>query len=184
MIEVEVKLKVAEPKKIEAKLKKLGGRFAEQKRQSDVYFNAPDRDFAKTDEALRIRTEKGNNFLTYKGPKIDTQTKSRREIEILLGNKKRDRDNTRSLLILLGYREVATVNKRRRIFKLHNLRISIDQVDNLGSFIEVEASAEETAFEKKRKQIFALLKKIDLNISKSIRQSYLELLLAKRGESQ
>ena len=42
------------------------------------------RDFAQTDEALRIRQVSGANQITYKGPKIDEATKTRREIEIPL----------------------------------------------------------------------------------------------------
>lgn len=179
MIEVEVKLAVEDLDEIEARLKKLGARFAEEKKQSDTYFNAPDRDFAKTDEALRIRMENEKNFLTYKGPKIDSKTKSRREIEIEI--RKKEAEKLRSMLTQLGYREVAAVNKTRKVFRLHGHKISLDRVEHLGSFVEVEATAGEKNFEARRRQVFDLLKKLGLDRAKSIRQSYLELLLARRG---
>jgi adenylate cyclase class 2 len=52
--------------------------------QSDQYFAHPSRDFALTDEALRIRTSGGESFVTYKGPKLDTTTKTRHELELTL----------------------------------------------------------------------------------------------------
>ena len=50
--------------------------------QSDLYFNHPARDFAKTDEALRLRSVGDEHFITYKGPKLDATTKTRQEIEL------------------------------------------------------------------------------------------------------
>ena len=52
--------------------------------QVDQYFAHPARDFAQTDEALRLRRVGKQNFITYKGSKIDATTKTRREIELPL----------------------------------------------------------------------------------------------------
>ena len=52
--------------------------------QIDCYYAHPVRDFAASDEALRLRQVGENNYITYKGPKLDTTTKTRREIEISL----------------------------------------------------------------------------------------------------
>ena len=49
-------------------------------KQVDYYFGHPARDFIKTDEVLRLRTVDGDqNFITYKGARIDSTTKTRRE---------------------------------------------------------------------------------------------------------
>ena len=50
--------------------------------QVDRYFNHPARDFGVTDEAFRIRSVGDANCVTYKGPRIDSVTKTRREIEV------------------------------------------------------------------------------------------------------
>ena len=66
-------------------------RPGEPAEQVDTYFSHPARDFAATDEALRIRSIDQENFVTYKGPKLDATTKTRREIDGLerkLGNEK------------------------------------------------------------------------------------------------
>jgi hypothetical protein len=41
--------------------------------ETDLYFQHPARDFAASDEALRIRQKAGVCLLTYKGPKLDHQ---------------------------------------------------------------------------------------------------------------
>ena len=84
MIEVEVKAKIDNFEDMEKKLENLGAIKSKKEFQEDIYFNSPIVDFAKTDEALRIRTTKENNekniFITYKGPKIDSKSKTREEI--------------------------------------------------------------------------------------------------------
>ncbi len=39
---------------IKDKLKSLNAKFLEHTEETDIYFNSPVRDFAKTDEALRL----------------------------------------------------------------------------------------------------------------------------------
>lgn len=82
--EVEQKFWVDDLRAVERELAQLGVRLGEVIEQVDCYFAHPARDFAETDEALRIRRSGSDCFLTYKGPKIDATTKTRQEIEIPL----------------------------------------------------------------------------------------------------
>ena len=86
MIEVEVKAKINSFDEIKDKLNDLGAIKVKTEHQEDRYFNSPVVDFAKSDEALRIRetkTEESHNlFITYKGPKIDSKSKTREEVEM------------------------------------------------------------------------------------------------------
>jgi len=75
MIEVEVKVR-ADHSQVRSVLQKLGAIKIGIENQSDTYFAAPYRDFAKTDEALRIRSLDGKAVLTYKGPKLDKVSKN------------------------------------------------------------------------------------------------------------
>ena len=81
--------------------------------QEDRYFNSPVRDFAQTDEALRIREtksdDKHNLFITYKGPKIDAKSKTRKEVEMEI----EDADKASKIFENLGFKEVRTVIKDR-----------------------------------------------------------------------
>ena len=81
-IEVEQKFRVADTEGVRKKLVALGATFHEPIRQVDLYFAHPQRDFAQTDEALRLRQVGSENYMTYKGPKLDQNTKTRHEIEV------------------------------------------------------------------------------------------------------
>ena len=70
--EVEQKFRVDELGSIEDALRQLGSRVEDTVEQVDCYFAHPVRDFAATDEALRIRQVGPDAFVTYKGPKIDS----------------------------------------------------------------------------------------------------------------
>src|SRR5262245_19850499 len=116
--EVEQKHRVADLASLVSKLQERGSQFEKPIRQSDTYYAHPCRDFAKTDEALRIRTVSDASFVTYKGPKLDTTTKTRREIELPLDPDDRDGSQFASLLEALGFKRVAIVSKHRRPFRI------------------------------------------------------------------
>src|SRR5437660_4302743 len=111
MVEVEQKFRGVDFAALEERLRALCAVESERRMEADHYFNAPDRDFAKTDEALRIRRVGARNFITYKGPKRDLQTKTRTEIELPLADGPEAAEDFARLLVNLGYRPVAVVRK-------------------------------------------------------------------------
>src|SRR5438132_14309314 len=84
MLEVEVNYALDDFAPLEAALGRWGVTLGSPRRDADHYFNAPDRDFARTDEAFRVRIVGQTNYVTYKGPKLDRETKTRLEIEVAL----------------------------------------------------------------------------------------------------
>jgi adenylate cyclase class 2 len=147
-----------------------------------VYFAHPARDFARTDEALRIRRAGSSAFVTYKGPKIDATTKTRREIDLRLPRGDPP-EAWADLLVALGFQPVAEVRKRRR--KAHadwegrRVEISLDDVDELGTFVELELVTDPDDVEAAKAVLASLAK--HLSLSQSERRSYLELWLERRG---
>src|SRR4051794_13138135 len=109
MLEIEAKYRAEDWTNIESHLRAGGARFDAPREDTDNYYNAPDRDFAKTDEALRIRQIGANNFVTYKGPKTDAQTKTRTEIEVPLAPGADVAEQFGQLLVHLKYRPVTVV---------------------------------------------------------------------------
>src|SRR5262249_10306128 len=152
------------------------------RQEADHYFNAPDRDFARTDEALRLRRIGAANLVTYKGPKRDAQTKTRTEIEVSLAEGDTTAADFGRLLTHLGYRSVAVVSKTRCIYHLDRdgfaLEICLDKVEGLSTFAELEILAPEERLEAARDLL--LRTAAELGLSDSERRSYLELLLAAR----
>ncbi|WP_165231773.1 class IV adenylate cyclase [Aquisphaera insulae] len=145
--EVEVKYRGVDHEALRQRITSLGATPEGTETQEDTYFNHPDRDFAGTGEAFRVRrlVEKDENRVTYKGARHDGPTKTREEIEIVLGPGSDEMDKTLRMLDRLGFRRVATIRKSRRSFHLEHqgrpIEIVLDRAEGLGDFAEVEAIA-------------------------------------------
>ncbi len=171
MIEVEVKARAREDTR--ERIAALGASLLRVENHQDLYFNSPLRDFRTTDEALRIRIKEDGARLTYKGPKLDQQTKSRRELTVKID----DPSEMKEILSLLGFVLSAQVRKKRTKYSYQGLIIALDEVDGLGTFLEVEALGGED-WEKERERVLSVLKQLELE--ETVRSSYLELLEKKR----
>lgn len=159
--------------------------WSDEREQADVYYAHPCRDFAATDEALRIRRVGGESRITYKGPKLDRDTKTRREIELPIADDAERAAEFHALLVKLGFHPVAEVVKRRRSAHLsyrdHAVEVSLDEVRDVGWFVEVEVQADEAGLDDARRVVSQLANQ--LGLCQPERRSYLELLLEQRGET-
>lgn len=173
MIEVEIKARCSP--EIEKKITALGGRMQGVENHLDLYFNSPLRDFARTDEALRIRTKEEGVRLTYKGPKLDEDTKSRQEVTVRVD----DPEALEEILESLGFVRSGTVKKRRIKYALGAAVLCLDEVEGLGTFLEIELSGDEDWSAQKKE---ALRLMAELGLTESIRRSYLEMLAEKDPE--
>lgn len=177
MYEVECKVR-ADHDTVREHLDALGSTHIESVEQVDTYYNAPDRDFAETDEALRIREERAGKatetLLTYKGPLVDSESKTREEAETAVT----DPEATREILTGLGYEPTATVRKERKRYSVDGVIVTLDSVEELGEFVEAELEAERgEGIDTARTRVKTVLEKIDLDPDTQIRTSYLGLLL-------
>lgn len=188
---------------VEKSAVRIGFKKGDVLEEKDMYFNGPDRDFIKTDEALRLRTCRNltrgteETFITYKGPKLDERSSARTEYETGIENF----TAMEAILTSLGYSKAFTVEKQRRIWtllrsngpealealesadvpypsdELPSVTLCIDSVKDLGSYIELETL---TAAEEKREsavdRLLALLDEFGIPRESLTRKSYLELL--------
>ncbi len=173
-MEIEVKAYAKDLKEVEEKIKSMGAKLVWEGEQMDTYYSHPSRNFAATDEALRVRIEEGKAFITYKGPKIDNISKTREEIKVQV----EDATAANDILKKLGFKEVGAVRKLRKKFLLGELKICLDTVENLGEFVEIEILE---PFEDSKTNMDELrtlvLKTMDeLGLKEKERKSYLELL--------
>jgi adenylate cyclase class 2 len=183
MLEIEVKYPLADLAPVRRQLLAWGATAEAVREDVDQYFNAPDRDFARTDEALRLRAIGESNYITYKGPKTDPQTKTRTEIEVAFAPAGDQAVQMGLLLQHLGYRPVAVVRKRREVCHLQRggfaLGACLDEVEGVGHFVELEIVADAAALEPARTVLLETAAALGLKDSE--RRSYLELLLRERG---
>jgi adenylate cyclase, class 2 len=168
MLEIEIKTRSPDNAKVESMLLARMASKSKECDQVDEYFNHPCRDFAVTDEALRLRRE-ANGKITYKGPKLDRSTKTREEIEMDI----EDVEKMGQILVRLGFRSVAKVSKRRKEYVLEGVTVSLDSVEGLGDFVELEVQGENA--EEGRSRIERL--RDELGLAGSERRSYLEMLM-------
>ncbi len=183
MLEVEMKFPVADVSRIEAHFRSRGVQPVATRNDVDLYFNSPDRDFALTDEALRIRRSGEKSFITYKGPKLDADTKTRTEVEIALAEGDQTAADCRVLLQSLGYRKVIEVRKRRTLYHLQrdqfDVEICLDDVEELGTFVEIEIVASNSDAPRAKEVLLAIAE--EMGLAESERRAYLQLLLEKKG---
>jgi len=146
----------------------------------DDYFQHPCRDFGLTDEALRLRRDERKEqvriYLTYKGPRKTSYMKVREEINIELASSKcHDEMMMKILLEKLGFKHIATIEKKRIEYDCKFYIASLDIVKNLGLFVEFELKPDANPNE-----LFGDIEKIlGQNVElELVEQTYLELFLS------
>jgi len=186
--EVELKFHVADAAALERQLADLGGRFASPIEQIDRYFAHPARDFAVTDEALRLRRVGDDVAITWKGPRLGVGAKTREELELGVAavtspagtaSGSDTIDRWTALLEALGFRQVREVAKRRRPVRVAwngvEIEAAVDHVAGIGDFVELELLAEADGISQATEQLESLA--AALGCTHPERRSYLELML-------
>lgn len=178
MIEVEIKVAVKNRQVVENKLYGLGFAKGELIRETDIYFDTLEDSIRTNDRALRIRssenltTHENHHFITFKGPKLDQISMTRQEVETGI----EDSRAMQELLNALGYVKMYSVIKTRQYFTLKNMTACIDEVNDLGEFLELEMVVSEEERESALDKIITILEKIGYEKDEIIRTSYLSLL--------
>ena len=186
MFEIEQKYHVDDRDQLLDRLRAMNAVEGETEQHHDTYYNHPSRDFAETQEAFRIRRVNGIPMITYKGEKLPGEVKARRELEWRLDPGDPEGSQMEELLETLSFRRVATVEKRRRCFRMGasygSLVVVLDHVLSLGSFAEIEQVVEnEAEIEAARQRILAL--GAQLGLLRRERQSYLRMILAQTPQN-
>ncbi len=172
-LEIEIKASCDDIDEVIGKARSLGAAPVGTVEEEDRYFNHPSRDFASTDEALRIRRIGNEARVTYKGPKISLKAKTRVEVELGID----DPERLGTILEYLGFIEVGSVRKRRTMFRTGTTEICFDRVEGLGEFVELERMGTNVAAIEA--ELFSLAG--ELGLSRFERRSYLEMILEKKG---
>lgn len=176
MYEVELKLPADLPQ-VRRRLRDRGATEIGTVTQVDTYYDHPSRSFASTDEALRIRTERSGEdataTVTYKGQLLETESKTRRELETEVA----EPDVLDSMLRELGFDPVADVRKERERYELVGFTVTLDQVEGVGQFVEVEDTASKAEIDQRQEAATELVAELGLDPASHRQTSYLELLL-------
>ena len=136
--EIEAKLKVESLAEVEQRLQVCEAEFVAEQHQQDVYYDDPLRALAGGDRCLRVRHQRVGGveecFLTHKGPKLKDNFKNREEIEVSIG----DGQVMDRLLTSVGFKRAFVVKKTRRVWRMGGCLVALDEVADLGTFVEIE----------------------------------------------
>jgi adenylate cyclase class 2 len=180
MLEVEAKVALAgedDVRRLRSVLHRLGAVPAPPVEEVDAFFRHPGRDLSAGDEALRLRRVgpggdgAGAAFeLTYKGPRQAGAYKAREERTVQL------LDDPTALLRALGFTVAVRLTKRRERHRLARLEVTLDHVEGLGWFAEVEAMGADAR--EAEAAVQAGLRELGLDRLPRVMGSYVELALA------
>ena len=176
---------------VERRARSLGAAFAGELVQEDVYFRVPRGrlklriESAPEPRAELIRYDRADSpqirLSRYERTFVDDPSRTRQELTILHGEPR------------------AIVRKRRRLYLVETTRIHVDQVEELGSFVEIEVvrpsgagtdanGPEETAaapFDAWAREAEAFARRLaeglNLDPARLQSRSYADLLESKRG---
>ena len=151
-----------------AALKRLRARFLGTDHQVDTYFRVPS-------GRLKIREGRLENSLIYY-ERANSARARRSLVEMMLLPR---RNSVRAILSrALGV--LAVVDKRREIYFVGNVKIHLDRVRGLGTFLEVEAMTRTGDIRKVRAQAVKFQKLFAISPKDIVPQSYSDLILKKR----
>jgi predicted adenylyl cyclase CyaB len=161
-IESELKFRVpgtADHRKLRALLRKRGARLVGQYNEENYRFAGPGKSTRHTTLRLRVLDGGPRGFLTAKGPaSFVSGVKIREETEIEVS----DTHATLDLLLQLGFRVAWTYPKKRAMYLLHDVAVTLDVLD-FGWFVELEGSPE---------ALPEMARSLGLNPAHSLRDSY------------
>jgi len=169
VLNFEFKAHLRDAAHVRAVLKRQRARFVGTDHQVDTYFRVP---------AGRLKIREGrieNSLIFYQ--RTNSVRARRSTVEMMLLPR---RNSVRAILTrALGV--LAVVDKRREIYFAGNVRIHLDRVRGLGTFMEVEAMTRTGDFRKVRAQAAKFRKLFAISSADIVPLSYSDLVLKKRA---
>ncbi len=182
-IEVEIKIKIDNFRKIKDKLREYG-KPVKSTKQIDEYYVPCHRDFFAQKpfpvEWLRIRTNPDRTIFEY-DKSINKDSKGEQDYAEEYETEISKPDELRKILKFLDFKKAVTVEKEREVWDCNNFEICLDKVRDLGFFIEVEARGNFKNPKEAKKACYDFLNKLGVNATpeNSINTGYPVLQLRK-----
>jgi adenylate cyclase, class 2 len=163
---IEIKVRLADLAAARARAHGLGATLHAVEQQTDRYY------VLDADRRVKLRVIQGERteLIEYRRPESSAVRASDYTVTKV-------RDEAAGLCLVPKGRPRIVVRKRREILLWDNVRIHLDQVDGLGTFLELEAVVDERHDEATcRGQVATLMNALDITEPDLIRASYAELL--------
>jgi homotetrameric cytidine deaminase len=165
---IEIKAVDPDPSRTLERALALGARDEGEIRQLDIYF-------ARASGRLKLRQQEPGEteLIQYRRPdETEARTSSYRRVPVSDGEGLRD-----ALDAALG--TLVVVHKRRRLLLWEDVRIHLDEVEGLGSYVELEAVADPASdLSAEHDRIARLRDELDIADGALVAEGYSDLLLA------
>ena len=155
---------------------------AEDTYQKDSYYVPAHRDFLAVKypfEWLRLRKSKKGMFITYKHffPENAKKTDYCDEFETKIDNF----EGMKKMFKNLDFKEAVIVEKSRTVWIFEGVEIAIDEVSNLGFYIELEATGNFKDSQDGKSYLYQILKKLNIEVGEEDLRGYPFRILENKG---
>ena len=177
-MEVEVKARVKDMVSLKKKLESMGARFGEEVEQTDEYFKQKGFDSRPEGPGswiMRIRESGGSKTLTFKSLTEVTGAWNEHETGI------EDGDEARKILQSMGLINVFTLHKKRVHGSMAGFEVLLDDVKELGRFMEVALDASDRDKEMARERIIRFIKETGIKENDIEKRGYGEIMGERMG---
>jgi adenylate cyclase class 2 len=183
--EIELKFPLLEIGGLVERLDSVAKRIRFKESQKDTYYIPPHRNFLEAkpvSEWLRLRETAKGASLNYKNWHNHQGAKaiSCDEFETMV-------ENTEAIRFILGsldFREIAVVEKTRNSWLYKDAEISIDDVRELGIFLELELKTGHSGTKDAKERLMVILKEIGAQVGEQDFEGYPFRLLAKKASQE
>lgn len=180
MREVEVKIEIDTVDSVVTLLESKGCAMSEPITQEDAIFipaDEPKLPVPAGVSVLRIRTQNGKSMFTLKQSDPGRHLHlSKLELETGID----DPAVMEQAILALGFKEAARVRKSRRTCRLGDVEICVDQVENLGAFMEAEKITEDNP-QAVQDELMHKLAELGIDINRRVFVGYDVLMFEKYG---
>ena len=168
--ELEAKMQVADHEAVRAQLRASGAARLGACMELNTFFDDADGALVAADKGLRVRlscdfaTGDERHVVTYKGPQQTGALKNREEIEFVAD----DGEQAALLLERLGYAPTLSFEKRRETWRIDDCLVELDELPQLGCFVEIEGPDEEA--------VLAVRETLELDDRPLVKKSYIAMV--------
>ena len=168
MREIELKFKVEDCESLISKLKIMGCEIGEVISQNDTIYVSDLNNVESTEGSIWLRVRKENEKTELNFKKQSAKIQESKEIEFGVDSY----EKANQFLEALGYQKWVEVNKKRRYSKYLEYNLCIDEVERLGSFLEIELLVEESDTKDYIPKLLEVAKEFELSEDDIINSHY------------
>lgn len=180
-MEIEVKARLVNRATVLQKLTELGCKFSEPAKQDDTVWVAKVEtldEFLSNDFFVRVRIQNDSKvFLTVKKPKakIGHESLIKHEYEVVVDSA----EEVTGMLGLMNLKPAVQIIKKRIKAKYKDYEICIDEIDNLGTFIEIEKIGESSTARQVQGEMMDFLITLGVSGEAVVKKGYDILMIEK-----